>query len=310
MSLVVCGSPIGNLEDASPRLARTLAEADVVAAEDTRRVRRLAAGLGVRITGRVLSCFEANEAARVPQILAELAQGHTVALVSDAGMPTLSDPGYRLVAATVAAGYQVTVVPGPSAVTSALAVAGLPTDRVAMEGFLPRTPTARRRRLAELAGETRTLVILEAPHRVTATLTDLVSAFGPERGGVLTRELTKTYEEIRRGSLGELLRGVVAAPPRGEITLVVAGAELSAAGREQAGSPLRGAGREPAVLAADVARRRAAGEDHQGALAATARAAGVSRRVVYDAVLAQRPDRDEPDRVEPHRDEPDRDEKQ
>lgn len=289
--LVVCGCPIGNLADASPRLARTLAEADVVAAEDTRRVRRLAAGLGVRIAGRVLSCFEANEAGRVPQILAELAQGHTVALVSDAGMPTLSDPGYRLVAAAVAAGYPVTVVPGPSAVTSALAVAGLPTDRVAMEGFLPRTPAARRRRLAELAGETRTLVILEAPHRIAATLTDLVSAFGPERGAVLARELTKTHEEIRRGSLTELLGGVAADAPRGEITLVVAGAP-SAAGREQAGSVVAEAGRQPAALAAEVDRRRAAGEDHQGALAATARAAGVPRRAVYDAVLAHRPDRD------------------
>src|SRR5690242_10809640 len=174
----------------------------VIAAEDTRRLQRLCRDLGVRPAGRVLSFFDGNEAGRVPQLLAELAAGHDVLVITDAGMPSVSDPGYRLVAAAVDAGFAVTALPGPSAVTTALAVSGLPVDRYCFEGFLPRRPAERRRALAALAGEPRTLVFFEAPHRLAATLRDLAEAFGADRAAAICRELTKTYEEVRRGSLG------------------------------------------------------------------------------------------------------------
>ncbi|HEX8002070.1 MAG TPA: 16S rRNA (cytidine(1402)-2'-O)-methyltransferase [Mycobacteriales bacterium] len=275
--LVLCGAPIGNVADASPRLARTLAEAAVVAAEDTRRLLRLARELDVRVA-RVVSYHDANESARTPELLRALTDGATVALVTDAGMPGVSDPGYRLVAAAVAAGVEVTVVPGPSAVTAAVAVSGLPSDRWCMEGFLPRKAGERRARLAELAGERRTLVLFEAPHRLGATLADLAAAFGPERRAAACRELTKTYEEVRRGTLGELAEWA-AGEVRGELTLVVEGA------------PQRASGATPADLAGDVAEREAAGTPRKEAIAETARARGVAKREVYDAVVAARPGR-------------------
>jgi 16S rRNA (cytidine1402-2'-O)-methyltransferase len=271
--VLLAGTPLGRPEDASPRLRAALAGAPVVAAEDTRRLRRLCAELGVTPAGRILSFYDANETARLPQLLAALESGEDVLVVSDAGMPAVSDPGYRLVRAAVAAGIPVTTLPGPSAVTAALAISGLPVDRFCFEGFLPRKPAERRRALAALAGEPRTLVLFEAPHRLPATLADLAAAFGAERPAVVCRELTKTHEEVRRGPLGELAQWV-AGGVRGEITLVVAGA--APASVEVA----------PATLAAEVADREAAGEPRKAAIAAVARERGVAKRAVFDAVVA------------------------
>jgi 16S rRNA (cytidine1402-2'-O)-methyltransferase len=226
-TVVLAGTPIGDAADASPRLRAEIAGADVVAAEDTRRFRRLLERLEVTTSARVVSYFEGNEAARTPELLAALAEGARVVLVTDAGMPSVSDPGFRLVAAAVAAGYPVTAVPGPSAVLTALAVSGLPVDRFCFEGFLPRKAGERARRLAELAAEPRTLVFFEAPHRTAEALGALAEAFGPDRRGAVCRELTKTYEEVVRGPLAELVdwaQGEV----RGEVTLVVAGAAPAA----------------------------------------------------------------------------------
>jgi 16S rRNA (cytidine1402-2'-O)-methyltransferase len=272
--LILLGAPLGNPADASPRFADTLRTADVVAAEDTRRLQRLAADLDVTVTGRVVSYFEGNEARRTPELVAALREGATVAVVTDGGMPSVSDPGFRLVRAAVDAGVPVSAAPGPSAVTTALAVSGLPCDRFCFEGFLPRRAGERRRRLAELAGEPRTMVLFEAPHRVAATVADLVTTFGPERPVALCRELTKTFEEVRRGTLATVAAGVESDPPRGEITLVVGGAPAAAAPRSAS------------ELAAEVATREAAGTPRKTAIAEVAAEAGVPKREVYAAVIA------------------------
>ncbi|MGH3739222.1 MAG: 16S rRNA (cytidine(1402)-2'-O)-methyltransferase [Micromonosporaceae bacterium] len=275
-SLLLLGAPLGNPGDASPRLAAALASADVVAAEDTRRLQRLAADLGVTVGGRLVSYFEGNEVRRTPELLEALLAGYTVAVVTDGGMPSVSDPGFRLVRAAVEAGVPVSVVPGPSAVTTALAVSGLPCDRFCFEGFLPRKPAERRRRLASLADEPRTLVFFEAPHRIAATLGDLAASFGPERPAALCRELTKTFEEVRRAPLASLAAGVESDPPRGEITLVVAGA------------PVVAVARTPEELAAMVAEREAAGTPRKEAIRDVARQLDLPKREVYDAVVAAR----------------------
>ncbi len=268
--LVVAGTPIGQPADASGRLAAELAGADVVAAEDTRRLRRLTDALGVQPAGRVVSYFEGNEAGRTPQLVEDLLAGRRVLLVTDAGMPSVSDPGYRLVAAAVQAGVRVTAVPGPSAVLTALAVSGLPVDRFCFEGFLPRKAGERARRLGELADERRTMVCFEAPHRTAVTLATMARVFGPDRPAAVCRELTKTHEEVRRGSLAELAAwagdGV-----RGEVTLVVAGAPEPA-------PP------EPADLVAAVAELEVAGRSRRDAIAEVAGRVGARRRDVYDAV--------------------------
>src|SRR5919202_415138 len=227
--LVLAATPIGDPQDAPPRLVRLLAEADVVAAEDTRRLRRLAAALGVEPRGRLVSYHEHNEQVRSPELVAAAAGGATVLVVTDAGMPSVSDPGLRVVRAAIEAGGPVTAVPGPSAVLTALALSGLGTDRVCFEGFLPRRPGERRRALEALAAERRTMVFFEAPHRVAATLADMAAVFGADRPGALCRELTKTYEEVRRSPLGALAAGA-ADGVLGEITLVVAGAPAAVAG--------------------------------------------------------------------------------
>jgi 16S rRNA (cytidine1402-2'-O)-methyltransferase len=274
--LVVAGTPIGDVDDAPPALGRELAAADVVAAEDTRRVRRLAGALGVRIGGRVVSYFDGNEAARTPYLVEALRSGERVLLVSDAGMPSVSDPGYRLVEAAVTAGVRVTVVPGPSAALAALAVSGLPADRFCFEGFLPRRAGERNRRLTALAAEQRTLVFFESRHRLAATLAAMRDAFGEQRHAAVCRELTKTHEEIRRGSLGELASWTAGGDVLGEITLVVGGA----------------ADAVPATTADDaaamVAEREAVGDDRKEAIAAVAREVGLPKRVVYAAVAARR----------------------
>ncbi len=220
--VVLAATPIGDPADASPRLRAELAGADVIAAEDTRRLRRLLDRLEVTAQGRIVSYFEGNEAARTEELLAVLAGGARVLVVSDAGMPSVSDPGYRLVTAAIAHGVAVTAVPGPSAVLTALAVSGLPVDRFCFEGFLPRKGGERTRRLADLAAEPRTMIFFEAPHRTADTLAAMAEAFGDGRRAAVCRELTKTYEEIRRGPLGELVAWA-AGPVRGEVTLVVAG---------------------------------------------------------------------------------------
>jgi 16S rRNA (cytidine1402-2'-O)-methyltransferase len=270
--LVLAATPIGQSSDAPPRLAAELAGADLIAAEDTRRLARLATDLGVDVKGRVTSYFDGNETARTPGLVERLVAGERVVLVTDAGMPSVSDPGYRLVAAAVEAGVTVTAVPGPSAVLTALAVSGLPVDRFCFEGFLPRKAGERRRRLAALAGEERTLVLFEAPHRTAAALTAMADVFGGDRPAAVCRELTKTHEEVRRGGLAELAAwagdGV-----RGEVTIVVSGAQAAAT-----------VATDPESLRAAVAAEEAAGTGRKEAIRAVAMRAGLPKRTVYDAV--------------------------
>ena len=280
-TLTVAATPLGEPADASPRLAGALAAAPVIAAEDTRRVLRLARVLGVRLTGRLVSYYNAVDQDRVAELLAALEAGTDVLLIADAGMPGVSDPGYRLVGAAAEAGIAVTVLPGPSAVTAALAVAGLPTDRFCFEGFPPRGAGLRQRRFAELAAEPRTMVFFESRRRVAATLSELAAAFGPDRQAVACRELTKTHEEVARGTLAGLAawagRGVL-----GEITLVVAGAPARAQPRP--GEPGWSASVADAVAA--VAAREAAGMPRKAAIAAVAAESGLPKREVYNAVVA------------------------
>ncbi|MER6526726.1 16S rRNA (cytidine(1402)-2'-O)-methyltransferase [Streptomyces sp. NPDC001508] len=273
-TLVLAGTPIGDVADAPPRLAAELAAADVVAAEDTRRLRRLTQALGVTTKGRVVSYFEGNESARTPELIAELTGGARVLLVTDAGMPSVSDPGYRLVAAAVAQDIRVTAVPGPSAVLTALALSGLPVDRFCFEGFLPRKAGERLSRLREVADERRTLVYFEAPHRLDDTLAAMAEVFGGQRRAAVCRELTKTYEEVRRGPLAELARWA-ADGVRGEITVVVEGAPEP--GPEDLGAD---------ELVRRVRVREEAGERRKEAIAAVAVEAGVAKRVVFDAVVS------------------------
>jgi len=267
---VLAATPIGRAADAPPRLAAELAGADVVAAEDTRRLKRLAAELGVEVAGRVVSYFEGNEAARTPALLESLLHGERVLLVTDAGMPSVSDPGYRLVAAAVEHDIAVTAVPGPSAVLTALAVSGLPVDRFCFEGFLPRKAGERSRRLEALAEEPRTMVFFEAPHRTAATLQAMAAAFGGQRRAAVCRELTKTHEEVRRAGLAELA-GWAEAGVRGEVTLVVEGA---------APTSVVPAEEDLAALVADA---EATGLSRRDAVLEVARRTGLPKRVVYDA---------------------------
>jgi 16S rRNA (cytidine1402-2'-O)-methyltransferase len=228
--LILAAVPIGQDEDASPRLRAELGQAEVIAAEDTRRVRTLAARLGVELHARIVSYYDAVETRRTPALLAELEEGRDVLLVTDAGMPGISDPGYRIVTAAAEAGIRVTALPGPSAVTTALAVSGLPTDRFSFEGFPPRKQGERARRFAELAEDTRTQVFFESPRRLAATLGELSESHGDDRQAVVCRELTKVHEEIRRGTLAELADWAGGSDAvRGEVTLVVAGLSRSAA---------------------------------------------------------------------------------
>ncbi|MEU0986515.1 16S rRNA (cytidine(1402)-2'-O)-methyltransferase [Streptomyces sp. NPDC005953] len=272
--LVLAGTPIGDVADAPPRLAAELAGADVVAAEDTRRLRRLTQALGIQVQGRVVSYFEGNESARTPELVEALAGGARVLLVTDAGMPSVSDPGYRLVAAAVARDIRVTAVPGPSAVLTALALSGLPVDRFCFEGFLPRKAGERLARLKENQAERRTLVYFEAPHRLDDTLAAMAEVFGADRRAAVCRELTKTYEEIKRGGLAELAAWA-ADGVRGEITVVVEGAPDAAPGDL-----------DPDELVRRVLVREEAGERRKEAIAAVAVAAGVPKREVFDAVVA------------------------
>jgi 16S rRNA (cytidine1402-2'-O)-methyltransferase len=273
--LVLGGTPLGQPGDVGPRLRQAMAEADVLAVEDTRRLHRLASDLEVTLAGRVVTFHESVERSRLPGLLAALADGATVLLLTDAGMPSVSDPGYTLVRAAIDAGVEVTSVPGPSAVTTALAVSGLPCDRFCFEGFLPRKAGERRSRLAGLADERRTMVFFESPHRLADALRDAASAFGADRAAAVCRELTKTHEEIRRGPLASLAEWA-ADGVRGEITLVVAGATPA-----------------PVALSADeladaVAEEEAAGATRKDAIRAVVVRTGLPRRTVYDAVVARK----------------------
>jgi 16S rRNA (cytidine1402-2'-O)-methyltransferase len=272
-TLVLAATPMGQYGDASPRLAAALASADVVAAEDTRRTKALAAALGVTIAGRLISYYDQVEASRTPDLVAEIGSGSSVLVVTDAGMPSVSDPGYKLVAACVDAGLPVTCLPGPSAVTTALAVSGLPMERFCFEGFAPRKSGARKKWFAPLMTEPRTAVFFEAPHRLADCLADAVAVLGPDRRAAVCRELTKTYEEVRRGTLAELADWA-GAGVRGEISVVLAGAEATA----------------PSVadLVDDVNELIDGGARMKDACAEVAARTGVSRRELYEAVLAAR----------------------
>jgi len=269
--LVLGATPLGRPGDASPRLREELERADVVAAEDTRRLRRLGHDLGVTISGRVVSLHDSVERTRSTALLEDLRAGRRVLVVTDAGMPAVSDPGYRIVRLAIDNGVPVTVLPGPSAILTALVLSGLPVDRFCFEGFLPRRAGERRRRLAELADEKRTMVFFEAPHRLVDVLADMTVAFGADRPGAICRELTKTYEEVRRAPLGELAAG--AEGTRGEITLVVGGAPSG-----QASGSASDWADEVAVLVAD-------GMDRKASITMVAERRGVPRRDVYEAVV-------------------------
>lgn len=272
--LVLAATPMGDIGDASQRLRDALANADVVAAEDTRRTRALAKALEVEITGRVVSFYDHVEAARIPLLLDEIESGRTVLLVTDAGMPSVSDPGYRMVAACIERDLPVTCLPGPSAVTTALALSGLPMERFCFDGFAPRKSGQRKQWLATLVTEPRAVVFFEAPHRLAGCLADAAEVLGPGRRAAVCRELTKTYEEVVRGGLGELADWAVEGA-RGEITVVVEGAQPVSA--------------DPVDLVDEVEELVADGTRLKDACAqVAARAGGVSRRELYDAVLAAR----------------------
>jgi 16S rRNA (cytidine1402-2'-O)-methyltransferase len=272
--LLIAGTPIGNPGDATTRLREALETTPVIAAEDTRRLQRLTASLGIRYSGSVLSFFEGNEQQRTPELIEILVSGRDVLLVTDAGMPSVSDPGFRLVRAALDRGVPITVLPGPSAVLAALVLSGLPVDRFAFDGFAPRTKGARQTWARSLAGETRTVVFFESPHRLGACLADLAAALGEERPAAVCRELTKTYEEVIRGSLPFLSQWAVENEVLGEITVVIAG-KLS----EELIS-------DPSLLARAVIQREAAGVSRKEAIAEIAAENGIAKRLVYDAVVA------------------------
>ena len=273
--LILGGTPIGNLADASDRLRSALATADLIAVEDTRKLRTLASGLGVRTRGRVIVNHDHNEEERSATIVQAVQDGQRVLLLSDAGMPTISDPGYVAAAAVAAADLPVTVVPGPSAALTALALSGLPTGRFTFEGFLARKGSERSRRLASLAGEERTMIFYESPHRTAATLADFVQTFGADRRGTVSRELTKLHEEVRRGTLAELAKWAESERIRGEIVIIVEGAQVPETPEAQ----------DVVQLVLD---RVAAGERLKAACAAVAAETGTSKRELYEAALAAR----------------------
>jgi len=273
VSLILAATPLGNPGDASARLIAALTSADVIAAEDSRRFHRLAADLGVTFTARVVSFFEGNEDARTQEVLELLKSGSKVVVVSDAGMPTISDPGFKLMRDAIAANIEVSVLPGPSAVTMAIALAGLPTDRFTFDGFAPRATGARQKFYESLRFEERTIVLFEAPHRLAESLADAVTAIGGERQGAICREMTKRYEETIRGTLSELHNWSVRNEVLGEITLVIAGA------------PVGDAAATSADMVARVREFEVAGMDRKGAIATVAEEFKIPKKIVYAAVV-------------------------
>jgi 16S rRNA (cytidine1402-2'-O)-methyltransferase len=274
--LILLGMPIGNVSDISPNALTILSNADLIAAEDTRKYFRIAKELGITKNAKVISYHDSSESNKSNQLLAALERGETVVVLSDAGMPTISDPGYRIVTAAVDAGHQVTTIPGPSAVTAALAVSGLPTDRFCFEGFLSRKSGERKNQLTQLAGEPRTMVFFEAPHRLAETLQDMAAIFGERRSGVICRELTKTYEEIIRGELADLAAWATG-EVLGEITLVIAGVGSTA--QLDLGEPA-----DRTRLLELVLSHPLAAQDRKAAIAAVAKELNLPKREVYDIV--------------------------
>ena len=273
--LILAATPIGNLSDSSARLIEHLGSSRFIAAEDTRTLLKLANGLGVKLNAKLFSLHEHNEADRVQQLL-EISQTEDVLVVSDAGMPTVSDPGFVLVRAAIEAGIQVTVIPGPSAVLAALAVSGLPTDRFSFEGFLPRKSGERKKFFTELSNESRTMVFFESPHRIKDSISDAISVFGPDRKATVSRELTKKFEETIRGSLAELVIWAEV-EPRGELVLVIAG--MSQEEKPEA---------TEADLLEAVEFARNSGLSLKQSVAKVALANGVSKSDLYQQVLDSR----------------------
>jgi 16S rRNA (cytidine1402-2'-O)-methyltransferase len=273
MTLILAATPLGNPGDASSRLKSAIENASVIAAEDSRRFHRLCADIEVSFTAKVLSFFEGNEEDRTRELISELKSGATVLVVSDAGMPTISDPGFRLMRDAIAEGIEVSVIPGPSAVTMAVALSGLPTDRFSFEGFPPRTAGARLATFEKLRFEERTMVFFEAPHRLVDSLADAVNVFGADRLGAICREMTKRYEETIRGTMNELLSWAQSNEVLGEITLVIAGAVADSA----------------SLTASDMVARvrefEAAGMDRKSSIATVAEEFGIAKRLVYAAVV-------------------------
>ena len=273
-TLILAATPIGNVGDASVRLVDTLQTTHVIAAEDTRRLHKLLQMLNITTDAQIVSYFDQNEAERQPWLIEQLQSGRDVLIVTDAGMPSVSDPGYRMVAAAITAGIPIRVLPGPSAVTTAITMSGMAVDRFTFEGFLPRKAGERTSRLEELASERRTMVFFEAPHRTLEALQAMQAAFGSTRQIAVCRELTKTYEEVVRGTLAD----AVAWADReilGEVTIVVAGRDAAAS-----------AELTPEAYVREVEARVAAGTDRKEAISEVAKALGVPRREVYDAVVA------------------------
>ncbi len=272
--LILAATPIGNSADASPRLREALETADIIAAEDSRRAKRLLQDLGISTNAQIWSFYDAVEESKSPELIERVQAGNKVLVISDAGMPTVSDPGYRIVQAAIGSGVKVSVIPGPSAVITALAVSGLPVDRFTFEGFLPRKSGEREKFLAQLVNEPRTMVFFEAPHRLVETLEDFAKVFGNDRQAVICRELTKTYEEVVRGTFAQLLDWA-AQEILGEITLVVSGSKPVAV-------------LDPSEWVELVQTRVALGISQRDAIADVAKELSVPKRDVYDAVLASK----------------------
>jgi 16S rRNA (cytidine1402-2'-O)-methyltransferase len=273
VTLTLAATPLGNPGDASPRLKAAIESAEIIAAEDSRRFHRLASDLGVTFTAKIISFFDGNESARTEEVLSFLQAGKRVLVVSDAGMPTISDPGFRLTRDAIALNIPVVVIPGPSAPTMALALSGLATDRFTFEGFLSRSTGARQSHLESLRFEERTMIFFEAPHRITECLTDAVATFGGDRQAAICREMTKTYEETVRGSLDELLAWSTSKEILGEITMVIAGVP--------AGSAVKTADE----MVARVREFESAGMDRKEAIATVAKEFELPKKVVYAAVV-------------------------
>ena len=273
MTLILAATPLGNPGDASPRLKSAIENASIIAAEDSRRFHRLCADIEVTFTARVLSFFEGNEIDRTRELISELKSGATVLVVSDAGMPTISDPGFRLMRDAIAEGIEVSVIPGPSAVTMSVALSGLPTDRFSFEGFPPRTAGARIATFEKLRFEERTMVFFEAPHRLADSLVDAVTVFGADRLGAICREMTKTYEETVRGTLSELLAWSTSKEILGEITMVIAGV------------PVGSAAKTAEEMVNRVREFESAGMDRKDAIATVAKEFDLPKKVVYAAVV-------------------------
>ena len=273
MTLTLAATPLGNPGDASPRLKAAIESAEIIAAEDSRRFHRLASDLGVTFTAKIISFFDGNETARTEEVLQFLQAGKRVLVVSDAGMPTISDPGFRLTRDAIALNIPIVVIPGPSAPTMALALSGLATDRFTFEGFLSRSAGARQSHLESLRFEERTMIFFEAPHRITECLTDAVETFGGDRQAAICREMTKTYEETVRGSLEELLAWSKSKEILGEITMVIAGV------------PAGSATKTAEEMVARVREFESAGMDRKEAIATVAKEFELPKKVVYAAVV-------------------------